>query len=125
MHPMLERVVRARVLDFERTFAHLSAYQKHVKQRIVYIVYSLIPAEATINSVSRRHFPSILVNSRLPSNVEEELVALAMEQVEETFPEMWEKIVDLLCDQERGLDNDGMIISVFTRNKVGWLTKMI
>eukprot|EP00434_Breviolum_minutum_P028155 symbB.v1.2.024910.t1/scaffold2390.1/size80330/9 len=37
---------------------------------------------ATINSVSKRHFPSILVNSRLPSNVEEELVTLAMEQVE-------------------------------------------
>eukprot|EP00913_Durusdinium_trenchii_P029803 g27928.t1 len=72
---------------------------------------------ATINSVSRRHFPSILVNSRLPSNVEEELVALAMEQVEETFPEMWDKIVDLLCDSERGLDNDGMIVSVFTQNK--------
>lgn len=72
---------------------------------------------ATINSVSRRHFPSILVNSRLPSNVEEELVTLAMEQVEETFPEMWQKIVDLLCDSERGLDNDGMIVSVFTQNK--------
>lgn len=59
----------------------------------------------------------------MPSNVEEELVALAMEQVEETFPEMWEKIVDLLCDQERGLDNDGMIVSVFTRNKVGMKLK--
>jgi len=72
---------------------------------------------ATINSVSKRHFPSILVNSRLPSNVEEELVTLAMEQVEETFPDMWQKIVDLLCDSERGLDNDGMIVSVFTQNK--------
>ncbi|CAJ1339390.1 unnamed protein product [Effrenium voratum] len=72
---------------------------------------------ATINSVSRRHFPAILVDGSLPSRVEEELVVLAMEQVEETFPEMWAKIVDLLCDAERGLDNDGMIVKVFTSNK--------
>mmetsp|Transcript_16537 Transcript_16537/g.31205 ORF Transcript_16537/g.31205 Transcript_16537/m.31205 type:complete len:502 (+) Transcript_16537:63-1568(+) len=73
---------------------------------------------ASVVSVSRRHFPWMLAkDGRLPASVENELVSLAMEHVEETFPEMWQKVVDLLCDPVRGLDNDGMIVTVFTQNR--------
>ena len=30
---------------------------------------------------------------------------------QETFPEMWHKIVDLLCDSERGRQVDNLIVS--------------
>lgn len=69
----------------------------------------------SIKDVLRQHQPRL--HNELPKTVLEELVALTMTKIEETKQEIWEVIADLLCDKVEGLDNDGMIVTIFTENK--------
>ncbi|CAK0794297.1 unnamed protein product [Prorocentrum cordatum] len=41
----------------------------------------------------------------------------AFVKVHENCGDLWEQFTDLLCDPDIGIDNDGMIVKVFTENK--------
>lgn len=73
--------------------------------------------QATITSVGKRHFPSMLEKGRLPPLVQEELVATTIENIQADFPSLWREITEILCDPKIGIDNDGMIVTVFSQNK--------
>lgn len=69
-----------------------------------------------LKTVGRRHFPD-LWDRQLPAAVHEELVEASLDNIQETCPEIWREFMDLLCDEDIGIDNDGMIVSVFQDNK--------
>lgn len=70
---------------------------------------------ASINSISRRHFP--VTDRQIPASVHDELVSAAMEKTQESMPTFWREITEILSDSETGIDNDGMIVTVFVQNK--------
>eukprot|EP00931_Biecheleriopsis_adriatica_P005692 TRINITY_DN107176_c0_g1_i1.p1 TRINITY_DN107176_c0_g1~~TRINITY_DN107176_c0_g1_i1.p1 ORF type:complete len:514 (+),score=105.69 TRINITY_DN107176_c0_g1_i1:51-1592(+) len=74
---------------------------------------------ATLASVAQRHFPYMVAadTGRLPPAVENKLVSTAVSKIQESFPELWDEFTELLCDKETGIDNDGMVVAVFTQNK--------
>lgn len=41
----------------------------------------------------------------------------AFNKVQENCGDLWQQFMDLLCDPDIGIDNDGMIVKVFTENK--------
>jgi len=69
---------------------------------------------SSLDDVVGRHFPD--VNRQLPPAVQQELVLAAVEKVEEGFADLWSKFTELLCDEGIGIDNDGMVVTVFTEN---------
>jgi len=72
--------------------------------------------DATFKSVAQKHFPDI--EWRLPPSVSQEFVALALQKILDMSPMLWEEFATILCDSERGIDNDGMMVNVFLENKV-------
>jgi len=53
----------------------------------------------------------------LPESVRENIANGAVEKIQATSQELWNKWVDYLCDPVIGVDNDGLIVKVFTENK--------
>jgi len=47
----------------------------------------------------------------------EELAMAAVEKIEDSFADLWEEFTELLCDKKLGIDNDGMVVTIFTQNK--------
>jgi len=81
----------------------------HVRPQLTRIVSS------ALHTVCARHLPTM--DQRMPPSVREELVIAAVDKIEETSPEIWRRFSDILCDKSIGIDNDGMIVTVFMENK--------
>lgn len=53
----------------------------------------------------------------LPAKARRRVTDAAIDKIQETSPDLWAEITGLLCDKTLGIDNDGMIVKVFTENK--------
>jgi len=71
--------------------------------------------EGALSHVGTTHFPK--TQSRLPESVRSRITEAAVDKVQETSPVLWKHLTNLLCDSKIGIDNDGMIVKVFTENK--------
>lgn len=71
--------------------------------------------KASLNKVVSAHFPSAsnLFSEKARSNI----ATSAVDKIQETSQELWKQWIDLLCDERLGVDNDGLIVKVFTENK--------
>lgn len=69
----------------------------------------------SLDEVAAKHCPD--VNRQLPPAVRDELAEAAVEKIEEHFADLWREFSVLLCDKKIGIDNDGMVVNVFTENK--------
>jgi len=69
-----------------------------------------------LESVARQHYPDFW-EEQLPESVREEMVIAALEKINECMPRLWKEFTELLCDKDIGIDNDGMIVTVFMENK--------
>jgi len=70
---------------------------------------------SALDIVAERHFPD--VDRTLPASVREELAEEAVGKIEEHFGDLWREFQVLLCNPEIGIDNDGMVVSIFVDNK--------
>jgi len=70
---------------------------------------------AAMDKVCARHLPN--VEKRLSPPMREELAMAAVEKIEDSFADLWEEFTELLCDKKLGIDNDGMVVTIFTQNK--------
>lgn len=70
---------------------------------------------ATLQKVGLKHFPEVF--KRITPTILEELALAAVDKIEETSQEMWDKIARILEHKETGIDNDTMVVNVFANNK--------
>ena len=56
-------------------------------------------------------------DNRMPSSMRSRVTEQALDKIQETAPTLWKTITNLLCNDRYGIDNDGMIVKVFTENK--------
>lgn len=71
--------------------------------------------EGALSHVSSTHFRR--TEWLLPANMRRRITDGTIEKIQETSPDLWAEITRLLCDETYGIDNDGMIVKVFTENK--------
>eukprot|EP00929_Paragymnodinium_shiwhaense_P066999 TRINITY_DN33692_c0_g1_i1.p1 TRINITY_DN33692_c0_g1~~TRINITY_DN33692_c0_g1_i1.p1 ORF type:complete len:645 (+),score=145.98 TRINITY_DN33692_c0_g1_i1:80-2014(+) len=69
----------------------------------------------TLAGVGAKHLPSL--EKSLPAAARERLANNAVDKIQETSPMLWKQFSKLLVDPRIGVDNDGMIVKVFTENK--------
>jgi len=69
-----------------------------------------------LSRVGAAHFPQ--ADSLLPKQVRQRVTDAATDKIQEGAPVLWKNMTELLCDEDIGVDNDGMIVKVFTENKV-------
>ncbi|CAL1149516.1 unnamed protein product [Cladocopium goreaui] len=65
--------------------------------------------------VLKKYLPR--TDNRMPSSIRTSMTEQALDKIQETAPELWKNFTNLLCNDEFGIDNDGMIVKVFTENK--------
>ncbi|CAJ1394975.1 unnamed protein product [Effrenium voratum] len=65
--------------------------------------------------VLKKYYPR--TDYRMPASMRSRLTDQALDQIQETAPELWNNFTDHLCHETYGIDNDGMIVKVFTENK--------
>jgi len=70
---------------------------------------------STLEKVGLDHFPEVF--KRITPTILDELTLSAVDKVEETAQDMWDKISIILEHKETGIDNDSMVVSVFANNK--------
>jgi len=71
---------------------------------------------SSLDTVARQHFRE-LWEEHMPGVVQQEMVIAALEQIQATCPQIWGEFTNLLTSPEFGIDNDGMVVTVFTENK--------
>merc|ERR1712187_1012223 len=57
------------------------------------------------------------IGSALGESARKRITDKAIDKIQETGHELWNTYVDLLSNSETGIDNDGLIVKVFTENK--------
>lgn len=68
-----------------------------------------------LDEVAAIHFPRTW--NAMPLGVRRGIIDNALDRIQATSPELWRKITDLVADKRIGLDNDRMVVTVFTANK--------
>jgi len=71
--------------------------------------------EGALAHVGSKHFKR--TEWLLPAHVRRLITDKAIDKIQETSPDLWMQITGLLLDKTCGIDNDGMIVKVFTENK--------
>ncbi|CAE7275283.1 unnamed protein product [Symbiodinium pilosum] len=71
--------------------------------------------DGAVNHAVKKYFPR--TDHRMPQSVRTRLTEQALDRIQETSPQLWSTITELLCNEQIGIDNDGLIVKVFTENK--------
>lgn len=71
--------------------------------------------EGALSAVGQEHFP--WVDSKMPAHTKRKIAEQAVERIIESSPQLWAEFTELLSDPDTGIDNDGMMVKVFTENK--------
>lgn len=69
-----------------------------------------------LSNVGRAHMPQA---NKVAGNVklDETIAEAATSNIQASSPKLWADFTNLMCDEQVGVDNDGMIVKVFTENK--------
>jgi len=62
------------------------------------------------------HFPT--TSSFISDNMRANIATNAVDKIQASSNVLWGKWMDLLCDPDIGVDNDGLIVKIFTENKL-------
>eukprot|EP00439_Symbiodinium_sp_Y106_P061328 s2712_g9.t1 len=68
-----------------------------------------------VSSAMKKYLPR--TDNRMPQSMRSRLTDQALDRIQETSPQLWTTITELLCNEQIGIDNDGLIVKVFTENK--------
>ncbi|CAK9112785.1 Hypothetical protein (Fragment) [Durusdinium trenchii] len=71
--------------------------------------------DGAMGHVLKKYYPR--TDNRMPSSMRTQLTEQALDKIQETSPLLWKQFTNHLCDDTYGIDNDGMIVKVFTENK--------
>lgn len=71
--------------------------------------------EGALSTVAQEHFP--WADSKMPAGTKRRIADQAVDRIIETCPQLWAEFTDLLSHPTTGIDNEGMMVKVFTENK--------
>jgi len=57
------------------------------------------------------------MSALLSTKARDNIATSAVDKIQATSNDLWNQWIDLLCDKDFGVDNDGLIVKVFTENK--------
>lgn len=72
--------------------------------------------EGALAKVGAEHFP--WTDRQMGEQSRRRIADAAVDRIIETCPLLWNTFTEILSDKQRGIDNDGMFVKVFTENKV-------